>query len=116
MTTFVTSELSEHDQGPAEPYGLWHASAPRRVRGAYRSGDAAAGWSAWAKHLARRRHPREFSRLVGGRCSPLAWALPARVGELDSADLIDRIGSWHRLGKWRRKKLANEAAQWLSSA
>src|SRR5947208_1564857 len=101
MTTFVTSDLSEHDQGPAEPDSLWHASAPRAVRRAHRLGDAAAGWSAWARHLARRRRPRGLLRLAGGRCSPLAWALPARVSELDSVDLIDRLGSWHRLGKSR---------------
>ncbi len=75
------SESTETDQ-PVVPWteDLWHASAPRAVRSAYRRQRHAEGWSAWVEHL-------------GGRgdgapplpADALAWATGELPAELRAA-------------------------------
>jgi hypothetical protein len=48
------------------PAAIWHPSAPRAVQKAYASGDDAAGWTVWRRHLERRKRPLPPSQAVGG--------------------------------------------------
>jgi hypothetical protein len=50
---------------------IWHKSAPKKVAGAYASGD---GWATWQAHLAGRKKPKPLAKLLPGRGWPLDWA------------------------------------------
>ncbi len=62
----------------ADP-AFWHKSTPEGVRRRYGTGDLAAGWKAWRKHLSSRRRPRPLARLSHGQKGPT-------VGELLAAE------------------------------
>jgi hypothetical protein len=50
----------------------WHRSAPRGVVINYQQSDPSAGWTAWQKHLARRKKP-TIPPFLLGRVPPLLW-------------------------------------------
>jgi hypothetical protein len=60
----------------------WHGTAPRRVIEKYGTDDAAGGWTAWQKHLARRRRP-VLPNFHRGEPPALLWGWP--LGAIDIA-------------------------------
>jgi hypothetical protein len=60
---------------PIDGMPLSLKSAPRGLVKAFASGDAKQAWTAWQKHLARRRRPRE-PRFLAGKRPSLLWAWP----------------------------------------
>src|SRR2546423_386550 len=75
MTTFVTEdETSEHDQSFAARDGLWHESAPERLRRAYRSGELPAHvWWPLLDFLSGLRS--DDVAHIQGTNDPLSWQL-----------------------------------------
>jgi hypothetical protein len=61
---------------PIESLPLSRKSAPRGLVKAFASGDAKEAWTAWQKHLARRKRPCE-PRFLAGKRPALLWAWPA---------------------------------------
>jgi len=59
---------------------VWHKSAPSAVRRAFASGNDTDGWTAWKRHLARRKKPADPVRLTPGAKDALRWGLPVEVG------------------------------------
>lgn len=58
---------------------IWHRSAPREIREAYRpqlGGKTFRSWIAWRNRLAQRSRTMALSRLLRSRTNPLAWAMP----------------------------------------
>jgi len=53
---------------------IWHKSAPRAVKEAYKVG--ADGFSVWAEHLDSRELPLSLSELLESKGSPLKWVVP----------------------------------------
>lgn len=74
---------------------IWHKSAPGAVRKTFRSGKDSKGWSAWAKHLAKREKPLPLCELLSAESSPLTWGLPDGVEDRGTAGLVEEIA---RLG------------------
>jgi len=80
---------------------VWHKSAPRAVRQAFRSGDESKGWTAWTKHLRKRSRPLVLGKLLPGRNGPLTWGLPdgaEQRGYRAFLAQVDRLGSKPRPG------------------
>lgn len=74
---------------------IWHQSAPRAVRQAFRSGDDSTGWTAWTKHLVKRSRPVALGKLLPGRKRPLTWGLPDGAEQRGSPAFlaqVDRLG------------------------
>ncbi|MCI0332009.1 MAG: hypothetical protein L0228_02135 [Planctomycetes bacterium] len=54
---------------------IWHDSAPRRVVDETMADDPLGNWTAWQKHLARRKRP-AATLFLGGKKPPLLWGWP----------------------------------------
>jgi hypothetical protein len=70
--------------GPFHRSTLWHRTAPRELFKAWFSGDDERRWSAWKKHLARRRPPNPLSFLVGKQ-PPILWGWPVAWRRIEIA-------------------------------
>jgi len=70
---------------------LWHRSTPRRLVEKHANGNVADGWTAWQKHLARRKRPLP-PPFLAGREPALLWGWPDGWGR---AELAAANGSWN---------------------
>jgi hypothetical protein len=84
MAVAIT-EPSSTRISPLEP--IWHRIAPRRVVEACGENDLPRGWTAWQKHLARRKNPAQPPFLDGGKPA-LLWGLPADFIDTDFSRLV----------------------------
>lgn len=72
--------------GPFHRTTLWHRTAPRELFKAWFSGDEERRWSAWKKHLARRKRPAPLDFLEGKQPAILwGWPTPWRRDEILAA-------------------------------
>ncbi len=117
-TTESNLDLSSSGNAPpgAGPHA-WTRLAPRSLSRRQAAADDASNWSAWCKHLRRRRKPAGLGKLLAARRSPLVWALPADPGASATADLIERLGRLERRpprGK-DRSAWTTEVENWIWS-
>ena len=93
---------------------LWHPSAPKPVRQAFRAGRSDEGWDHWTAYLGRRRQPAPVAELLPGTSSPLSWALPE---EVTAGAAATRLGQLERLATRPARNGAAEglAAAWLAA-
>jgi len=71
---------------------IWHRSAPPRVVEKYRMDDPLGGWTAWQKHLARRKRP-VLPAFHTGKEPALLWGWPLEAGAPGSASASGATGS-----------------------
>lgn len=93
---------------------VWHKSAPREVRKAFRTGHEQAGWKAWRRALRAENRRVVPSRTPGGRDQALTWGLaPDEIGalclpphaETDAHQTTDALRKWLRQAAGRDFKL-----------
>ncbi len=106
-TTIKPARKKKHDSSQPGPGGPWHTSTPRKVCEAYSSGDAEQGWQTWQRHLAQRKLALP-AKLVGGKKSPLLWALPDELVGGPTARLLARMHQG-----LKASELQAAARQWL---
>lgn len=61
---------------------IWHRSAPRAIREAYRprsDGTTFKSWIAWRNRLTQKSRAAMLTRLLRSRANPLAWAMPGEA-------------------------------------
>jgi hypothetical protein len=80
---------------------FWSPSAPEAVRHAFRAGNEAEGWAAWADYVRRRSEPKPLGELLPGKQSPLVWALPEGLEETTLALVtqLSRLPAHRRINK-----------------
>jgi len=93
---------------------IWHKSAPKSVRKAFRSGRPSKGWSAWTKHLAGPDRPLPLRELLPGNTSPLVWCLPDQAANGGAPDLLDQIDRLGSKGRGDRALAERMVLSWLA--
>jgi len=73
---------------------LWHKSAPRGVRRAFRRGEFSPRWDAWKKHLAKRSKPADPLRLLPGGRGAMCWGLPEGTSAGRLSTFLRQIEGW----------------------
>ena len=96
------------------PGGPWHPCTPRRVLKAYRSRLDPRGWTAWCKHLARRKSC-PLDQLLPGKRSPWTWALPQDADLAPTLKLIALVEDLDASAR-RIPGVDNAVMCWLSGA
>ena len=115
----TTSSVKKRRKHPKSvfigPGGPWHKSVPRRLSEAYHA-EHEQGWTAWRKHLAKRRN-RPLADLLPAKNSWLLWALPDNFEGAATLDLVELLWKVER-GKARRKldNLKDRVTCWLHDA
>lgn len=92
---------------------IWHPSAPKPVRQAFRAGRSEEGWAHWAAHLGQRRQPVPLADLLPGTRGPLTWALPDEVGASETAARLATLTRW--AARPPRKGAEELAQAWLAA-
>jgi len=78
---------------------IWHKSCPATVRRAFLADRTADGWSAWRKHLARRKPPLAIPGLLPGDSDALDWALPDGLSMPPTPDWLPRADRMRKSGR-----------------
>jgi len=95
---------------------VWHKSAPQEVRRAFSSGDDSGGWTAWRRHLAKRKSPADTSELLPGKTEPLGWALPDGCDSLPVPSWMVEAGRVRAEGQPPDAGLEGEVFRWLEES